>query len=336
MTDPTQLPSNLLRTRHQLGPSTELLILSDGLCHFDGGAMFGVVPKALWNRTVPCDDQNRVTLGLNTLVVRTRTPSGLHTTVIETGFGEKLPPKLAQIYGAQALLPAAFAEAGIPLESVDTVINTHLHWDHCGWNTRYAAGRAGQPGTSIVPTFPNATYYAHAGEIAHARARHERDAISYVPDNYEPLLASGQMQPLTLQPGDHHALTPHLSVELYPGHTHHLMAVHIEDPGNPGDPGDASDRNNKTEQTARNPKRNPKRNHACYISDLIPTAAHLPLTWGLGFDLDPLRTIEEKKRFYARAIPEHWLVLFTHEPNTPAGYLDEAPNGATLRPLPPA
>ena len=291
-------PTGLVRARYRLGPATELIVLSDGTACFDGGAMFGVVPKALWSRVTPADEQNRVTIGLNTVVVRT--PA--HTVVIETGFGEKLPPKLAAICGAQARLLDAFAEARIALGDVSTVINTHLHWDHCGWNTRYAPD-----GQSVAPTFPNARYYAHAGEIAHGRARHERDAVSYVAENYEPLLASGQMQPLGVREGEEHEIVPGVAVELFPGHTRQLMAVHIRD--------SASGR------------------RACYISDLVPTAAHLPLTWGMGFDLDPLRTIEEKKRFYARAIPEEWLVLFTHEPGTPAGYLDRAKNGASLRGL---
>ncbi len=290
-----QAPS-LIRARYRLGPETELIVLSDGTARFDGGAMFGVVPKPLWSRAVPADEQNRVTIGLNTVVVRT--PA--HTVVIETGFGEKLPAKPAAICGAQARLLDAFAEAAIPLASVDIVINTHLHWDHCGWNTRYAPDRQ-----SVTPTFPNAQYFAHAGEIAHGRGRHERDAVSYVADNYEPLLATGQMQALAVKEGEEQEIAPGIAVELYPGHTRHLMAVHIRD--------------------STSGKR------ACYISDLVPTTAHLPLTWGMGFDLDPLRVIEEKKRFYARAIEEDWLVLFTHEAGTPGRYLEAAGNGAALR-----
>ena len=239
--------------------------------------MFGVVPKALWSRSVSADEENRVTIGLNTAVIRT--PA--RTTVIETGFGEKLSAKSAAIVGAQARLLQAFEAANIPLDSVDLVINSHLHWDHCGWNTRFDP--QGEPG-AIIPTFPNARYFAHAGEVAHGRRQHERDAISYVPSNYEPLLASGQMEPVDLREGEEREIVPGIAVELFPGHTRQLMAVHIRD-GATG---------------AR----------ACYISDLVPTRHHLPLTWGMGFDLDPLRNIEEKKRFYARAIPEQWDCTF--------------------------
>ncbi len=265
--------------------------------------MFGVVPKTLWSRATTPDELNRVPVGLNTLVVRTATAAGLHTCVIETGFGEKLPPKLAAICGVQAYLLEAFAEAAIPLESVNLVINTHLHWDHCGWNTRFGTG--GNPESAgVVTTFPNARYLAHAGEIEHGRERYERDAISYVPDNYEPLLASGQMEPLTLPEGEEREIAPGIAVELFPGHTAQLMAVHVRD--------------------SVSGKR------ACYISDLVPTTAHLPLTWGMAFDLDPMRNVQEKKRFYARAIPEEWLVVFTHDSRKPMGYLHPAANGAVL------
>ncbi len=295
MDNPIQ-SSGLVRARYRLGPYTEILVLSDGTARFDGGAMFGVVPKALWSRVAPADAENRVTIGLNAVVVRTAT----QTVVIETGFGEKLAPRLAEIYGVQARLPAAFAEAGVLLDSVDMVINTHLHWDHCGWNTRFAPD-----GESLIPTFEKARYLAHAGEIAHGRARLERDAVSYVPGNYEPLLLSGQMEALTLSTGCEQEVAPGIAVELFPGHTAQLMAVHIRDA--------ASGR------------------RACYISDLVPTRAHLPLTWSLGFDLDPLRVIEEKKRFYARAIQGDWLVLFTHEPGEPGAYLQAVKNGAMVR-----
>ena len=298
--------ADLVRARHQLGPHTELLVLSDGVSRFDGGAMFGVVPKALWSRVAPADAENRVDVALNILVIRT--PD--RAVVVETGFGEKLPPKLAAIYRAQARLPEAFAAAGIPLESVDLVINTHLHWDHSGWNTRITPDAdPADPDPAVTPTFPRARYLAHAGEIAHGRTRSERDAISYVPANYEPLLASGQMEPIALPPGEEREIAPGVALELFPGHTCHLMAVHIRD-----------------SDTGR---------RACFVSDLVPTANHLPLAWGMGFDLDPLRVIAERKRFYARAIADEWLVAFPHEVHRPLAYLEAGAQGARLQPAEP-
>lgn len=273
---------DLIRARAALG-DFELTVLTDGAFRLDGGAMFGVVPKSMWEKRLPADPQNRVTLGLNTVVVRT----GKHVVAIETGLGNKLSEKMRSVVEAKQLLPSAFAAAAIRPEEVDVVINTHLHFDHCGWNTtRTAAGE-------VVPTFPNARYFAHRGEVEHGHLQLERDAVSYISANYDPLVESGQMTLLDTKDGEVDTIVPGISVECFPGHTGQTLAVHIESRGE----------------------------HACYISDLIPTSAHLDLTWGMGYDLDPLRVIEERKRFYARAIPERWLVLFTHDHDRPMGYV---------------
>ena len=278
---------NPIRGRTAVG-DFELTILSDGHYFLDGGAMFGVVPKPLWEKRAPADEQNRILLGLNTVIVRT----GHHTVAIETGIGNKLPPKLKEIYGAQGQLPRAFEAAQIRPEEIDIVINSHLHFDHCGWNTtRTADGR-------IVPTFPNARYFAHRGEVTHGHLQLERDAVSYISGNYDPLIASGQMTLLGsesgAEPGETWPIVPGISVECFPGHTAQLLGIHIE-PAGAGSGGP----------------------HACYISDLIPTSAHLDITWVMGYDLDPVTCIAQRKRFYQRAIPEKWLVLFTHDHHTP-------------------
>ena len=279
---------NLIRARTTLG-DFEITVLTDGTYFLDGGAMFGVVPKPLWEKRAPADELNRILLGTNTVVVRT----GKQTIAIETGIGNKLPEKLRGIYDAKARLPESFREAGIRTEEVDVVINSHLHFDHCGWNTTLLDdGR-------IVPTFANARYFAHRGEVEHGHLQLERDAVSYISANYDPLVESGQMSLLSLGAGEVQQIVPGISVELFPGHTHQLMAVHIESGGE----------------------------HACYISDLLPTSAHLDVTWVLGYDLDPLRCIEERKRFYKRAIPENWLVLFTHDHHTPMGYVSWSDKG---------
>ncbi|MEO6815071.1 MAG: MBL fold metallo-hydrolase [Edaphobacter sp.] len=267
--------SDLVRARTQVG-DFELTVCTDGPYKLDGGAMFGVVPKTLWQKRAPADEQNRILLGLNTVVVRT----GKHTVLIETGIGNKQPPKMREIFENQQLLPASLAAAGIAVEEVDLVINTHLHFDHCGWNTTL------QPDGSVIPTFPNARYFAHRGEVEHGHLQLERDRVSYLSPNYDPLIESGQM---TLVEGREADICPGIRIELFPGHTAQLMAVHIESAGQ----------------------------HACYISDLIPTSAHLDTTWVMGYDLDPLETIVQRKRFYERAIPEKWLVLFTHDHRTP-------------------
>ncbi len=274
---------DLVRARTTLG-DFELTVLSDGTYFLDGGAMFGVVPKPMWEKRAPADDLNRILLGTNSVVVRT----GKHTVVIETGIGNKLPPKLREIFGAKERLPASFAAARISPEEVDIVINTHLHFDHCGWNTTLTA--AGK----VVPTFPNARYFAHRGEVKHGHLQLERDAVSYISANYDPLVESGQMTLLEGGAGSVTEIVTGISVEVYPGHTAQLMAVNIDSNGDRG----------------------------CYISDLIPTSAHLDPTWVMGYDLDPVTCIEQRKRFLARAIPEEWLVLFTHDHQVPMGYIE--------------
>jgi len=269
---------NLVRGRATLG-DFELTICTDGTCLLDGGAMFGVVPKTMWEKRAPADAVNRILLGENTVIVRT----GKHTVAIETGIGNKLSPKLQEIYGCQQLLPQSLQAAGVRPEEIDIVINSHLHFDHCGWNTTKTTSG------EVIPTFPNARYFAHRGEVEHGHLQLERDRISYISDNYDPLIATGQMTLLEAN----QEIVPGISVEMYPGHTAQLMAIHIDSCGQ----------------------------RATYISDLIPTSAHLDTTWVMGYDLYPLTCIEERKRFYQRAIPEKWLVLFTHDHHTPMGYV---------------
>ena len=153
----------------------ELTILSDGNYRIDGGAMFGVVPKVMWEKRITPDENNNIPMGLNSLLIRT----GRHNVLVETGIGSKLSEKSQSIYGNQALLLKNFEAAGISPDEIDIVINTHLHFDHCGWNTYYKGGKP-------VPTFPRATYYAQEGELQHAHEQHERDRVSYMTDNYDP------------------------------------------------------------------------------------------------------------------------------------------------------
>ena len=275
--------ANLVRGRLTLG-DFEVTLCTDGTYLLDGGAMFGVVPKTLWAKRALPDRDNRILLGLSAVVVR----NGSATVLIETGIGNKLSEKMVQIHQNQARLPASLAAAGILPEQVTHVINTHLHFDHCGWNTTL------QPDGSVTPTFPNARYFAHRGEVEHGHLQLERDRVSYLSPNYDPLIASGQM---TLV--DHAsllrnaAIVPGIWLEEFPGHTAQMLGVHIA----------SGDR------------------HACYIGDLYPTTHHLDPTWVMGYDLDPVTCIAERKRFLDRALAEEWLVLFTHDHHVPAATL---------------
>lgn len=263
----------------------ELSVFSDGTYPLDGGAFFGVVPKVMWSRKVTADEKNLVTAGLNSLLIRT----GRETVLVETGMGNKLSERMVKFYGQPAKLLDNLAAAGVKPDDVDIVINSHLHFDHCGWNTvRDRDGR-------IVPTFPRAKYFAPEGEWQYARRPSERDAISYIPENYDLLVKSGQM---TLLKGGEE-IVPGISVKTFPGHTAHMQAVMVQSQGRT----------------------------ACYISDLMPSTAHIDLTWGMGFDLYPLQTIESKKEYYARAIPGKWLTVFTHDAKTAWAYVERDESG---------
>jgi glyoxylase-like metal-dependent hydrolase (beta-lactamase superfamily II) len=269
----------------------ELTIVTDGTYFLDGGAFFGVVPKTMWSKRVTADALNRLDAGLNSLLVRT----GKKNILIETGIGNKLPEKMAQIYKQPAKLLDNLHVAGVAPEDIDIVVNSHLHFDHCGWNTV-------RRGDQLVATFPNAKYYVQEQEWEHGRLHLERDAISYMSPNYDPLLETGQM---VLLNGDLELL-PGVSVKVFPGHTANMQAVVIESGSK----------------------------KACYISDLIPTSHHLDVTWAMAFDLYPLQTIESRKKYYATAIPERWLTVFTHDDATPWGYVERGErNRLVLKPL---
>lgn len=274
--------------RRSLG-DFELTLISDGVYTADGGTFFGIVPKILWERKVKADALNHIFPGTNAVLVRT----GKQNILIETGIGNKLSEKTKRFYEPKELLLNNLHSAGVAPEDIDIVINSHLHFDHCGWNTIYKNGRA-------VATFPKARYYVQEGEWRHGSLQLERDRVSYTSDNYDPLIASGQMQLLNGAA----EIAPGISVEVYPGHTRNMQAIFIRSGG----------------QTA------------CYISDLIPTTWHLDLTWGLSYDLFPLEVIENRRKYYRQALAENWLTIFTHDPDIPWTYLERV-NGK-IRPKP--
>ncbi len=266
----------------------ELTSISDGNYYGDGGAFFGVVPKVLWQRKIQADDRNRIPVGLNSVLVRT----GKQNVLIETGIGNKLSEKQKKIWDNEEKLLENLSMTGLAPEDIDVVINSHLHFDHCGWNTVYKNG-------VTVPAFPRAKYYAPKGEWEHGSLQLERDRVSYISDNYDPLINSGQMQ---LTKGGEE-IVPGISVVPYPGHTRNMQAVILRSGG----------------QTA------------CYISDLLPTTWHLDVTWVMAYDLFPLEVIENRKRYYQTALAEDWLTMFTHDPEKPWARLERSGDKIVLK-----
>ncbi|MGH7608031.1 MAG: MBL fold metallo-hydrolase [Gemmatimonadales bacterium] len=265
--------------------------LEGGRQHLDGGAMFGVVPKPLWERRIPADARNRIPLALRCLLVE----HGDGLVLIDTGLGNKEDEKFRDIYGVEnagtggrTLLEDALAELGYRPDDVRCVINTHLHFDHAGGDTwRDPAGRIG-------PAFPRARYVVQRAELEFARHTNERTAASYLAHNFETVafdLLDGETE-----------VVPGMRVIPTPGHVPYHQSVLIESGGE----------------------------RACFLADLVPTSAHLPLPWIMGYDLEPLVTLETRRRLYQRAMAEGWLLVFEHDPAVVAGRLATAGKGFGL------
>jgi glyoxylase-like metal-dependent hydrolase (beta-lactamase superfamily II) len=260
----------------------EVIAIHGGTFYLDGGAMFGVVPKMLWNKKSPADERNRIRLAANSLLVRAHNKRIL----VETGNGTKWEPKLRDIYGIQDGDPLkdSLARASVAPEDIDLVINTHLHFDHAGGNTRFENGRD-------VPVFPNATYVVQRGELAHAMNPTERDRASYFPDRFVAITEASQWQ---LVDGDLEIL-PGISVIRIPGHNADIQAVKISGGGR----------------------------SIIFVADLIPTRHHLPLPWMTGYDLYPLQSLETKRRRIAEMVGQGWIVAFGHDPDFPTATLHD-------------
>jgi glyoxylase-like metal-dependent hydrolase (beta-lactamase superfamily II) len=255
-----------------------LELIPDTEFRLDGGAMFGVVPRALWSKVCPPDDENRIRMNMNCLFIDT----GTDRILIETGIGEKWSAKQAGMFGITRQRP--FAEslesiAGVKPDSITIVINTHLHFDHAGGNTLHdTAGQA-------VPAFANARYLISRAEVEHAEAPSERDRASYLPDNWRPLAESGQLE---LKDADYEVV-PGLQMETYAGHNRSMQCWRLTREG----------------QTLFG------------FADLVPMRAHVPFPWIMGYDLYPVETLEVKKKLLPLAAREGWTCLFYHDPDAP-------------------
>jgi glyoxylase-like metal-dependent hydrolase (beta-lactamase superfamily II) len=264
----------------------------------DGGAMFGVVPKPLWVRRIPADERNRIQLGMRCLLVEH--DDGL--ILIDTGAGNKESPKFHDIYGIEnegpngrTALEAAIADAGFRPEDVTIVINSHLHFDHAGGNT-YRTGNG-----DVAPTFPNARYVVQRREYDYATHTNERTAASYFPPNFEPVRVAGQFD---LVEGERE-IVPGVRVIPTPGHVPAHQGILLESAGE----------------------------RAFYLADLVPTHAHLPLPWIMGYDVEPLVTLETKRRILARAVAEDWLLVFEHDASVAWGHASYDGKSYGLAPL---
>jgi glyoxylase-like metal-dependent hydrolase (beta-lactamase superfamily II) len=260
-------------------------VVSDAEFRLDGGAMFGVVPRALWQKAAPPDEENRIRLNTNCLYVE----GAGERVLVETGLGDKWPPRHVGMYGIErerTLGENLRAITGCAPEDLTVVVNTHLHFDHAGGNTTLdAEGRA-------VPTFPNARHFVSRAEYEHAESPHERDRASYLSENWRPLEESGQLE---LKDADYEVL-PGLRLETVPGHSRTMQCLRLVSGGRT----------------------------LFGFADLVPTRAHVPLAWIMGYDLYPVETLEAKRRLLPQAAREGWLCLFYHDADAPLAHIVEA------------
>ena len=244
-----------------------------GRFKLDGGAMFGVVPRVLWERFHPADEHNRIEMALRCLLIEVNDRKIL----VDTGFGEGRSARFREQYayqGDENSFDKALNRAGATRESITDVVITHLHFDHCGGSTIH---KHSQP----QPSFPNAKYHLQKRQLEHARARFERDRASYFREDFEPLISAGVVN---IVDGGWELL-PGVSAIVCDGHTPAMQLVKVSDGG----------------QTL------------LYAADLIPLSSHFPLPWIMAYDLYPVTTLTEKKQILTQAAQEGWLFFFEHD-----------------------
>jgi len=276
-------PTPLVQTR-RIGRFTVHALQAGGQM-LDGGAMFGVVPKPLWEKKIPADARNRIPMGMRCLLIE----HDIGLVLIDTGSGNKDTDKFKDIYGIEndgdgerTMLEKAIVAAGHRPSDVALVINTHLHFDHAGGNT--AVEGDGQ----LVSAFPKARVVVQAGEVHYAEHTNERTAASYFPRNWDPIRAAGR---LDLIDGAKEIVAGIRALPT-PGHTPFHQSLVIDGGGEV----------------------------ACFLGDLIPTHIHMPLPWIMGYDVEPLRTLESKRALLATALAERWLLIFEHDASVAWGY----------------
>jgi len=272
----------------QLG-DFEITPVMDGYFRLDGGSMFGIVPRVIWEKKIPPDERNRIRLAIRCLLVR----NGKRTILIDSGQGNKYSEKFRDRYAVEqpVTLIDNLRKQGVRPEDVTDVINCHLHFDHAGWNT---VREGGKEEGRLIPAFPNARYWSQRGEWE--RARHyttEKDQGSFQPQDYLPL----EEPHWELVEGERSVVS---GVEIIPvvGHSLYTQGVLIS----------------TGEQKV------------VFLGDLIPTIHHVPYPWIMAFDLHPVQTLATKRKILPQALREKWIVVFDHDPNVPAGrIIEESP-----------
>lgn len=274
----------------------QITYLTDGTVHVDAGGPFGLVPRALYRKYLEPDADNMVPMTLHCLLVKVAGK----TVVVDTGLGDKLTDAMKKNWGlvrSAGGLVDGLARAGVRPADVDVVIDTHLHSDHCAGNTVF-----GPDGSSVKATFPKAEYIAQRREYDDAMHPNERTRSTYFPINYQPLVESGQMR---LIDGDTEIL-PGVFGVVTPGHTPAHMSIRFESQGR----------------------------HGLFLADLASYAVHFEkLAWMTAYDVEPLVTLETKRRWQAWALETNALLMFQHDPKILAGHLGKEGEKLSVEPI---
>ena len=251
----------------------KLSIITSGYVGLDGGAMFGIIPKPLWQRTNPADEANRIKLSTRHLILE----SGNRKIIIDTGMGNKWDEKSKKIYAIDEKnsMQSALASAGLKMNDITDVILTHLHFDHTGGSTKLENGK-------LVPAFPNAKYYVQKKHYDWAVNPSEKDRGSFIKDNFVPLFDAGVIE----FTNGNQQLDDEIELIETNGHTFAQQMVKISDSSNT----------------------------VLFCADLIPLISHIPLPYIMGFDIQPLVTLQEKKQFLSEAVHKNWKLFFGHDP----------------------
>lgn len=269
----------------------KLASILTGNLKLDGGAMFGVVPKVMWNKLYPADEHNLINLSMRCLLIHT----GKHVVLVDTGIGDKQSDKFLGHYylnGSETLLNSLQAE-GYSAEDITDVILTHLHFDHCGGAVSWNADK-----TDYVPSFPNATYHVSKQQWELANHPNDREKASFLKENFVPLQTHNCLNLLEKES----EIIPNIRIRFFNGHTAGQMLPFIR-------------YNDKT---------------IVFMADVLALSAHIPLPYIMGYDMQPLVTLEEKKAFLAEAAANQYILFYEHDLYTEASTVQETEKGVRL------